>query len=430
MVSRLGWAAAVVASAVSARAEVSVRVANRTAHTEGHWVAVFRANATTLAKKEHIDRHRAIADKDPVSKIHRTFSINGFEGYAARFSDEHLRLATKDDAVLEYIEVDGLVSIDAPVPNREHIAVPHAVKASLSSVPEAAANGTAKAASCNTQTNAVWGLTRISERERKMHGKYVYDRTGTNVDAYILDTGIYVDHEDFQGRAEWGVSFVGESTDSNGHGTHCAGTIGGFVYGVAKDVRLVAVQVLSGSGSGSMSGVIAGLEWVCQEHKSRKNDGKKCVINLSLSGGRYDAMDSAANYAAKCGCAVVAAAGNDGADACTQSPAAAESVITVGAISSGDSKPYFSNYGSCVDIFAPGVYIKSTWIGSSKAANAISGTSMAAPHVAGAAALLLGSGFSNADSIKDDLMSTASTGYLSNLGSGSPNLLLYNGGNC
>jgi subtilisin family serine protease len=244
----------------------------------------------------------------------------------------------------------------------------------------------------------------------------------------MAHAGVYVGHSDFGGRAVWGASFVGETTDGNGHGTHCAGTIGGTVYGVAKETRLVAVQVLSSTGSGTMSGVINGLEWVCQQHTSRKKEGKSCVINLSLSGGKYNAMDSAANYAASCGCAVVAAAGNDGADACYSSPAGAEQVITVGATSNDDSRPYFSNYGACVDVFAPGVYIKSTWIGSQYAVNSISGTSMAAPHVAGVAAQLLSSGYSTGDTILGDIKSTASSGYLSNSGSGSPNLLLYSPG--
>lgn len=226
----------------------------------------------------------------------------------------------------------------------------------------------------------------------------------------------------------WGVSFVGEGTDNNGHGTHCAGTIGGEKYGVAKQTRLVSVQVLSGSGSGTMSGVIGGLEWVCQQHNSRKQEGKKCVINLSLSGGKYDAMDSAANYASSCGCAVVAAAGNDGADACYSSPARADRAITVGATANNDARPYFSNYGSCVNIFAPGVYIKSTWIGSQNAVNSISGTSMAAPHVAGVAAQYLSSGYSTADSIQSDLVAAATSGYVSNLGDGSPNALLFTRG--
>jgi cerevisin len=241
-----------------------------------------------------------------------------------------------EDHLLEYIEVDGVVSISKPV---ETVAMPREAVAAAAAVTNdtatasASSGGSVLPAGCVSQSNAIWGLSRISSKSYDKNNKnYYYGPTGANVDAYVLDTGIYVGHNEFGGRAEWGVSFVGESTDGNGHGTHCAGTIGGTLYGVAKEVRMISVQVMNAQGSGSMSGVIAGVEWACAQHnKDRAANGYKCVISMSLSGQRYNALDQATNAAATCGCVVVVAAGNDGNNACNSSPAAANRAITVGA---------------------------------------------------------------------------------------------------
>jgi len=382
-----------------------------------HFVVVFRSNSSEHRRHQHMRLHAALAETDSESEIRHNFTFaSGLHGYAARFSDKLLRSALEDDDVVEYIEFDGIVKATAPL---------HGSGVNASST-SGIVGEPAKVASCATQGSAPWGLTRIAQRNKNLNGQYTYGTDGANVKVYVLDTGISVNHEDFGGRATWGATFAtnsdGSKTDRNGHGTHCAGTIGGSTYGVAKQASLVAVQVLTDTGSGTMSGVIKGLEWVCQ---NKNKNGNQCVINLSLSGGYYSAMNDAANSAHKCGCVVVVAAGNDGSDACQRSPASASEVISVGASSNNDKRAYFSNKGGCVDIFAPGVYIKSTWIGSNYAVNTISGTSMAAPHVAGAAAKLLGSTGYDPDTAKSSILASATSGYLSDVGSNSPNKLLY-----
>ncbi|KAH9965429.1 peptidase S8/S53 domain-containing protein [Russula dissimulans] len=257
------------------------------------------------------------------------------------------------------------------------------------------------------QVSAPWGLARISHRQKLTFGtftKYEYDHSGgEGVDVYIIDTGIYVDHEEFEGRASWGktVPFGDVDEDKNGHGTHCAGTIASRKYGVAKSARVIAVKVLGSDGSGSMSDVIAGVEFAStsaaekaeQARKELKATGKTkhkgSVANMSLGGGRSIALNVAVNAAVEHGLHFAVAAGNDNRNACDTSPAGAENAITVGASTLSDERAYFSNHGKCVDVFAPGLNILSTWIGTSTATNSISGTSMASPHTAGLMAYLL-----------------------------------------
>ncbi len=240
-----------------------------------------------------------------------------------------------------------------------------------------------------SQSNATWGIDRVDQRDLPLNQTYTWDATGTGVNAYIIDTGIRYDHKEFGTRASFGFDAFGEDgSDGNGHGTHVAGTVGGTTYGVAKNVSLVAVRVLDNSGSGTTSGVIAGMDWVASNHI------KPAVANMSLGGGASDAIDDAVGRMYDAGVPVIVAAGNGNRagreqDACGYSPARAPNAYTVGATVSTDAKASYSNYGDCVDLFAPGSSITSAWYTSSTAINTISGTSMATPHVAGGAALFL-----------------------------------------
>jgi subtilisin family serine protease len=274
-----------------------------------------------------------------------------------------------------------------------------------------------------TQTGATWGLDRIDQRDRPTDGNYNYTPTGSGVNAYIIDTGIRRTHADFGGRAFVGYDAIGDgqnSNDCNGHGTHVAGTVGGSTYGVAKGVRLYAVRVLNCSGSGSNSGVIAGVDWV------KNNHVKPAVANMSLGGGASSALDTAVNNAIAAGVSFAVAAGNDNLDACNYSPARVANAITVGSTTSSDARSSFSNYGTCLDVFAPGSSITSAWYTGDTATNTISGTSMASPHVAGVAALYLqGNTTASPSTVRDAIVNTSSTGKLTSIGTGSPNRLLY-----
>jgi len=242
------------------------------------------------------------------------------------------------------------------------------------------------AGKCDTQEGATWGLVRTSQNELNINGKYSYEQDGSGAYAFVLDTGIYVAHHDFQGRASWGANFVDkDDTDGNGHGTHCAGTIGGTKYGLAKRCRLVAVKVLSASGSGSWSGVIDGINYVANDSTRRP-----ATINMSLGGGKMQSVNDAVDAASSRRVTVVVAAGNDNRNTCDYSPASAPTAIAVGATDNTDGKATFSNHGECMNLFAPGVAITSTWIGNPNADNTISGTSMAAPHVCGVVTKYLG----------------------------------------
>jgi len=246
----------------------------------------------------------------------------------------------------------------------------------------------------------------MSHRSKLTFGtftKYLYDdQGGEGVDVYVIDTGINVQHVEFQGRASWGKTIPDdEDEDNNGHGTHCAGTIGSRKYGVAKKANLIAVKVLGSNGSGTMSDVVGGVVWAVRQVTTKaaaaakefsltgKTKYKGSVANMSLGGGKSPSLDLAVNRAVDAGLHFAVAAGNDDRDACNYSPAAAEKAITVGASTLADERAYFSNWGKCVDVFGPGLNIVSTWIGSSTAINTISGTSMASPHTAGLVAYFL-----------------------------------------
>lgn len=300
--------------------------------------------------------------------------------------------------------------------------------------------------------NAPWGLARISHRDSLSFGtfnKYLYTQDGgEGVDAYVIDTGTNYEHVDFEGRAHWGKTIPrgDPDEDGNGHGTHCSGTVAGKKFGVAKKANIYAVKVLRSNGSGSMSDVVKGVEWATTSHTSNVEDAKKgkkknfkgSVANMSLGGGKSRVLDLAVNAAVDAGLHFAVAAGNDNADSCNYSPAAAENAITVGASTLADERAYFSNFGKCNDIFAPGLNILSTWKGSKYATNTISGTSMASPHICGLLAYFLSlqpsldSGYAVGDlspaKMKANMMAIATEGALADVPTDTANILAWNGG--
>jgi subtilisin family serine protease len=279
--------------------------------------------------------------------------------------------------------------------------------------------------SAGTQSPATFGIDRIDQRALPLSNSYGYSATGSGVTAYVIDTGIRLTHTEFDVRASGGYTAINDgqgTVDCNGHGTHVAGTIGGRTNGVAKDVRLVSVRVFDCAGSGSTSTVVSGIDWVAS------HAAKPAVANMSLGGGANSALDTAVSNLIDSGVVAVVAAGNNNADACTASPARVGGAVTVGATTSSDARASYSNYGSCLDLFAPGSDITSAWYTSDTAQAKISGTSMAAPHVSGAAALFLQNNRSaTPQAVRDALVSSATTGVVSSAGSGSPNRLVYTG---
>jgi len=274
-----------------------------------------------------------------------------------------------------------------------------------------------------TQNGPTWGIDRIDQANLPLSTTYTYNTNGSTVDAYIFDTGVRSDHTEFGGRVVGGFSAVStEPTpeDGNGHGTHVAGTVGGTVYGVAKGVTIIPVKVLAANGSGTNTGVIAGLDWAVAHHNSRP-----AVGNMSLGGGISTALDDAVRRCVTDGIVMAVAAGNSNLDASTASPARVQQAITVGSTTNTDAKSSFSNYGSIVDIHAPGSLITSSWYTSSTALNTISGTSMATPHVAGAAALYLEyAPGSTPAQVESALKQFSAVGRITGLPSGTVNNLL------
>jgi subtilisin family serine protease len=374
---------ATVTPAMAAPATGQIKLAGTADAIAGSYIVVLKDSAAGKASRV-ADKSADLADGYG-AKVKQTFgsALNGFE---ASMSESAAKRLAADPSVA-YVEQNQRVSLLV------------------------------------TQNNATWGIDRIDQKARPLSTTYTYNVTASNVTAYIIDTGIKYTHNDFGGRARFGYDAVGSGgVDCNGHGTHVAGTVGGTTYGVAKAVKLVGVRVLNCSGSGTNAGVIAGVNWVTQ------NAVKPAVANMSLGGGASSALDSAVSNSINSGVTYALAAGNSSANACNSSPARVASAITVGATTSTDAKASYSNYGTCLDIFAPGSSITSAWYSSNSATNTISGTSMASPHVAGAAALVLSAntGFSPAQ-VRDNLVNRAVTGVVTSPGSGSPNRLLYVG---
>ncbi len=279
-------------------------------------------------------------------------------------------------------------------------------------------------AKVSTANSVTWGLDRIDQRSMPLDDSFTVPNgnDGSSVTAYILDTGIKIDHTEFGNRATWGFNTIdSKDTDCNGHGTHVPGIVGGTVYGVAKKVDLVAVKVLDCLGNGTWESVIKGMEWVM------KNAKKPATANMSLGGiGQVKSVNDAATALHESGIPTVVAAGNNSGEACYYTPSSAGAVITVGSTDDGDNRSYFSNYGECTNIFAPGSSITSAWIGGKNKIDNLSGTSVAAPHVCGAAALLLAGGM-DPSLVANTLYDNATRDKINDAKRDSPNLLLYIG---
>ena len=311
---------------------------------DGAYIVVLKDSPATSMRdtRAHAKRHGVSATEVYGHALH---------GYAARLNGTQLR-SLRDDPAVAMVVSDGIATID------------------------------------DTQTDATWGLDRIDQHKLPLSGTFSYTNTGAGVTAYVIDTGIRTSHVEFGGRARSGWDFVdndADASDCNGHGTHVAGTIGGATYGVAKGVDLVAVRVLDCGGSAPWSVVIAGIDFVTADHQA----GEPAVANMSLGGGANIALDLAVKNSIADGVAYAVAAGNSNAPACQFSPARVPEAMTSGASTINDAKASFSNWGSCIDWFAPGQSITSAWRTSDTATNTISGTSMASPHTAGVAALFL-----------------------------------------
>lgn len=372
------------------------------------------------------------------SKLEHSFNLNGLSGYTGYFSSELIDEIRKRDEI-EYVEADQIMytmNVNFKPKNTKKIMKEFLGPAKLmkSKKPEKKSILESKS-SLMTQEDAPWGLKRLSKATDKSlksifaleQDSYMYPSSaGKDVDVYIIDTGINVEHEDFEGRAKWGktIPLFDLDIDGNGHGTHCAGTIGSKTYGVAKKANLIAVKVLRTSGFGTNSDVIKGVEWVAKQHRKNSRKGRQSAANMSLGGGRSLTLEKVVDRAVESGVHFAVAAGNDAEDACDYSPAAASGPITVGASTSADTMAYFSNFGKCVDIFAPGLDIKSTWIGSKDAVNTISGTSMASPHVAGVLALYLGEGTWTPKALKEEMKNRALKKAIQTVPFDTPNLLV------
>ncbi|KAF2468473.1 subtilisin-like serine protease-like protein PR1A [Lindgomyces ingoldianus] len=349
----------------------------------GKYIVKMKAGAS----KASLEEAKALLAHSPDHE----YGFGSFSGFAGKISDATVANLQKLDAV-EYIQKD------AQVHTQDYL----------------------------TEDGAPWGLGRISHLANG-NSSYVYDRTaGEGTCAYIIDTGIYTAHPEFEGRATWLGNFAGDGQDSDGagHGTHVAGTIGSKTYGVAKKTKLYAVKVLDSSGSGTYAGVIAGINFAANDQKTR-DCPKGSVANMSLGGGKNTAVNQAVAAAVSAGLFMAVAAGNDYGDAKNYSPASEPTACTVGATDNTDTKASFSNTGTLVDIFAPGVQVLSTW--NDGKTNSISGTSMATPHVAGLAAYLLSYENLQTSQLCSRIAALSQKSKISGIPSGTVNYLAYNG---
>ena len=390
--------------AAAARTQAPLLGAGNPDAIAGQYIVVFSDGAVPDLAAQSAGGLIGSLGLDPQGITVQHIYAAALNGFAARLSAQNLAKLQADKRV-KYVQQDSVVRASA------------------------------------TQSGAVWGLDRIDQRSLPLNGSYVYDTAASNVKVYVIDTGIRITHQEFGGRATWGTNQTGDgnNTDCGGHGTHVAGTVGSSTYGVAKSVKLVAVKVLGCNGSGSNSGIIAGINWAVSNKGSAT-----AIANMSLGGGRDQASNDAVNNAVNKGLFIAVAAGNENQDACNVSPASAEKAFTVGATTKSDRRadsndwgytqsgsPLGSNYGSCVDLFAPGTGITSTLSTSDTAISSATwnGTSMATPHVAGAAALILAANPSyTPDQIRSALLSNATTGKLSNLNGSVDRLLFTNPG--
>ncbi|KAI1313610.1 subtilisin-like protease PR1K [Xylaria venustula] len=347
---------------------------------EGKYIVKMKSSSTV----EVIEAHKNLVS----NKVDYTYNSHKFSGFAVSMTAEEVE-ALQNMPDVDYIEHDAIVRAYA------------------------------------TQSNADWGLARLSNTSPDS-STYTYDDSaGEGVCAYVVDTGIDVTHPDFEGRATFASNQVdNDNTDGNGHGTHVAGTIGSKTYGVAKKVNLYAVKVLGADGSGTNAGVIAGMDYVVSDAPSR-DCPKGVVVNLSLGGGVSSSVNDAAANVVSAGNFLAVAAGNEAQDASNSSPASEPSVCTVGATDNTDTLSYFSNFGSLVDVLAPGSDIESTWPGGQT--NTISGTSMASPHVAGIGAYFLGLGASSVEDLCSYIASQAQTGAINSVPNDTINAIIHNG---
>ncbi|KAM4064988.1 subtilase family protein [Hirsutella rhossiliensis] len=375
---------AILASPVVKRAEPAPVVAPRDASRliPGKYIVKFKDGISIASVDRTIEALSANADH-----VYK----HAFRGFASQLSDKDVQ-ALRNNPDVDYLEQDAIITIN----------------------------------SVTDQQGADWGLARISHREPGTTD-YLYDDTaGEGACAYVIDTGVDDTHPEFEGRAQMLKSFIdGETTDGNGHGTHCAGTIGSRTYGVAKKTNIYGVKVLSDAGSGAVSGVIAGMDFVAKDHSSRSCP-KGSVANMSLGGGYSASINQAAAALVQSGVFLAVAAGNDNSDASNTSPASEPTVCTVGASDISDNRSSFSNYGAPVKIFAAGTNILSTWLNGGT--NTISGTSMATPHITGLGAYLAAlEGFSSPQALCSRIQELATKNALSGVPDGTVNLLAFNG---